>query len=429
VLIVVGARKRCFVTCFVAALAATGCGTSGTGLGSDGDAGADGAGGRPTRDGATDATSSGDIASVASDASGRRETGMPSEAGRSSDAGGADVSLDSAGSQDGSPGDGATSICDPTMTSPVALEMSSTGSYRGVAVDDTWVYFTGYQLGLARVPKAGGALEHVPQFDAAMTVNFWEDAPSNIAIDAHYVYWLVDGTGVARSPTDSTFSQTAATLVASVTSPPWPATADVSLRGLAVDATATSDAKNVYYGNIGAQLVEVPVGAAGGSLLMNAQYSFAYNIAADADGVFWASDTSGIFRGNPGGNPVLVASGYPWDVALDTTNVYWTDTQGEIRAAGRSSIDGGAARTLTTGASPGNGGIAVDDQFVYWGDSESADAGGVLSLRKVSKAAGGDVRILATGVAPSDIATDATCIYYVDDAHVMRVSKWAGLTP
>jgi hypothetical protein len=417
---VVGARNGCFVTCFVAALAVTGCGTSGTSLGSDGDAQADGAGRRTTRDGATDAILSSD---VAGDANERRE------AGTSSDAGGADGSLDSAGSQDGSPAaDGASGVCDPTMTSPVALEMSSTGDYRGIAVDDTWVYFTGDQLGVARVPKAGGALEHVPQYDATMTVNFWEDAPSDIAIDAHYVYWLIDSTGVARSPIDSTFSQTTPTLVASVTSPPWPTTAIASLRGLAVDATLQSDAKNVYYGNVGAQLVEVPIGGAGGSLLMNGQYSFAYNIAADADGVFWASDTSAIFRGNPGGNPILVASGFPWDLALDSTNVYWTDTEGEIRTADRGSIDGGAARTLTTGASPGNGGIAVDDQFVYWGDSESADAGGVLSLRKVPKA-GGDMRILATGIAPSDVTTDATCIYYVDDAHVMRVSKWAGETP
>jgi hypothetical protein len=80
------------------------------------------------------------------------------------------------------------------------------------------------------------------------------------------------------------------------------------------------------------------------------------------------------------------------------------------------------------GVSPAGNGIAVDDQFVYWADETSPDAGSMASLRKAPKT-GGDVRVLATGVAPIEIATDAACIYYIDSEHVLRVSKWAGDAP
>jgi hypothetical protein len=43
--------------------------------------------------------------------------------------------------------------------------------------------------------------------------------------------------------------------------------------------------------------------------------------------------------------------------------------------------------------------VAIDDQFVYWGENGSAD-GGVATLRDAPKG-GGEVRILATGIAPT----------------------------
>jgi hypothetical protein len=66
--------------------------------------------------------------------------------------------------------------------------------------------------------------------------------------------------------------------------------------------------------------------------------------------------------------------------------VCWTDNMDGIRSASSAPMGGLAHRD----------GITVDAPFVYWADYENADAGGVVSLRKVAETVG-DVRGLATG--------------------------------
>jgi hypothetical protein len=112
-------------------------------------------------------------------------------------------------------------------------------------------------------------------------------------------------------------------------------------------------------------------------------------------------------------------------VAIDSTSVFFADDVLGIRRADRTLGDGGSAVTLTEPQGSPTA-IAVDDQFAYFG--QSASDAGVASLSKVPKG-GGAPRVLASGVAPTAIVTDTTCVYYVDGLHVMRVSKGPGMAP
>ena len=81
--------------------------------------------------------------------------------------------------------------------------------------------------------------------------------------------------------------------------------------------------------------------------------------------------------GLDGGTAVTLASGQndPQDVAVDSTNVYWTNAGGEpglgvngtVMKALKVPVDGGTAMTLASGQNYPYG-IAVDTTNVYWAD-------------------------------------------------------------
>jgi hypothetical protein len=133
-----------------------------------------------------------------------------------------------------------------------------------------------------------------------------------------------------------------------------------------------------------------------------------------------------VAAGPEGTNPTLIAPGLAWGLALDTSYVYWTDNTSGIRRIARTATDASTATTVASTSVTSNC-VAIDDQFVYWGENAGA-YGSVSTLRDAPKD-GGEVRILATGITPTAITTDATCVYYLDGQHRMRVSKWAGSAP
>jgi hypothetical protein len=295
------------------------------------------------------------------------------------------------------------------MTDPVVLQETTSGAYQGIAIDDTWVYFGQDSMGVRRVPKAGGAVEDFVRGDAEPIVLSF--APeSGLVVDSMYVYWLVDSTGVFRVPTAS-FSVSSPTLVAPM---PTSTSFNVELRGFTVGGG------EVYFGNVTDQIAESATGSTTGSVLSLGGGGFVDAIAADSAGAFFANDISGIYALSPGGTPTLLTAGYAWWISIDATTVYFTDN-----ALGIRKIDRAATSSATTLApAPGLAtSIAIDNTLVYWG--EGAGDGGTPGVRQVSKT-GGSVSTIAPGTAATAIATDATCVYYVDAQHVMRVPKWAG---
>lgn len=113
-----------------------------------------------------------------------------------------------------------------------------------------------------------------------------------------------------------------------------------------------------------------------------------------------------------GGVPTTLASGLdePNSLAVDGTNVYWTDAQdGTVKAV---PLAGGTVTTLATGQN-GPGSVAVNGTHVYWVDSGDPNlANG--SVNEVPLG-GGSVTALATGQhLPFALALDGTNVYWTE---------------
>lgn len=161
----------------------------------------------------------------------------------------------------------------------------------------------------------------------------------------------------------------------------------------------------------------IGVGFAFGKLVVDSgtAYWFDYDAGFDLMGL-----TGGALRSVPtsGGEVTDLATGLGGvnDIAVDETHLYWTefgllDASGSVK---RVPIEGGAVEVLATGTPEGTTfdvffplGIALDDAFVYWG--ESAGGGAVRTVPKD----GGSVVDIGRGqsIDPSSIALDSTYAY------------------
>jgi hypothetical protein len=122
----------------------------------------------------------------------------------------------------------------------------------------------------------------------------------------------------------------------------------------------------------------------------------------------------------------VLASGlsHPQYIAIDSTNVYWTDDwAGTLMAV---PLGGGAPTTLAEGDD--FGGIAVDETSVYWTNEvglipELYPNGGTVMKVPLN---GGAATTLASGQPyPSGIAVDATSVYWTNqstDGTVMKLT-------
>jgi hypothetical protein len=120
-----------------------------------------------------------------------------------------------------------------------------------------------------------------------------------------------------------------------------------------------------------------------------------------------------------GGGVQVLAAGQPesLDVAVDASRVYWT-AKFDVRSV---ALDGGEVVVI---AQESGRGLAQDDTNLYIGRGVTSSFG---TIRKIEKQGGG-VTTLADVVFnnTNTVAVDATSVYWLDDTHVMRVSKSGG---
>lgn len=105
---------------------------------------------------------------------------------------------------------------------------------------------------------------------------------------------------------------------------------------------------------------------------------------------------------------------HPFAIAVDATDVYWTDASGTVM---RVPISGGSPATLASGLGDVPYAIALDESSVYWTITGDAmpNAGSVMMLPK----RGGTPITLASGInVPAAIAVDATGVYWDDTLFV-----------
>jgi hypothetical protein len=234
--------------------------------------------------------------------------------------------------------------------------------------------------------------------------------PTALALDTDTLYWTEFG-GLIRKASKA--GGAPITLFASQFNP----------TGIAVDNGT------VYFGD-GVNLRSVPKGGGSSTILTAATPS---QIALDATNIYWTDAISGTgaIRKMPrtGGSPVTLATGTtsPSGIKTDGVNVYWS----EFSSPGmvwKVSVNGGTPSVL--GTQVNNRGIAIDPTStnVYWGENVFVNAGRI----DFAPANGGPPTNLVTGLNNVwDVAADGTSVFWVEDrtGGVVRQVALSGGSP
>jgi hypothetical protein len=163
--------------------------------------------------------------------------------------------------------------------------------------------------------------------------------------------------------------------------------------------------------------------AGGAAVMLSEKQRSPYDIAGDANGVYWTNFGSGtsdgtvmaLAFGKPGEKPkepTPIATGQktPWSIAVDGTNAYWIN-KGPPGSVMKAPLAGGTAVSLASDQKATL--LAVDpgpNGNVYW-TSEDDD-----TISMVPKA-GGAITIIAKGQkSPSGILIDGATLYFVNTA-------------
>jgi hypothetical protein len=148
----------------------------------------------------------------------------------------------------------------------------------------------------------------------------------------------------------------------------------------------------------------------------------ATGVAVDATNVYWTDTGGGFVAKAPiagGGPPMTLAFGQnaPTAIALDATNVYWTTLDAVMSVP----INGGAPKTVAS-AQNGVAVIAVDATQVYWNVN-----GGTGSSVVSGPIDGGMPTYLASGMwHAKGIAVDAANVYWTTFSGVMKATIGLG---
>jgi hypothetical protein len=171
-------------------------------------------------------------------------------------------------------------------------------------------------------------------------------------------------------------------------------------------------------------LVLLSAPKAGGATTTLAIGGYPYELALDDTYVYWSDNDGPIWKvAKTGGSPIKLAdqttvnSFQPMGIAVDGTNVYFETSDGKIWQVSKAC--GGAPLLLASDAGNEPWGIAVDDTAVYY----ASGANGTVESVPIG---GGCVTTLASEPGTSGctgVAVDATSVYFTAAAGVYEVSK------
>jgi hypothetical protein len=240
-------------------------------------------------------------------------------------------------------------------------------------------------------------------------------SPAALAVDATRVYWTDSGSGRVLSIPNDGSTSTPTTLVSGMVNP----------SGIAVDDTY------VYFSEGGTNNTTIrKVPKSGGAVTTIASGLVSvFRIASNAASLYWTDPIGGTLRSMPksGGTSTILANdpgNSPSGIAVDSTNVYWTQL---IQPGNVMAVPLGGGQALTMGYAVNTPGVASDGTFVYW--TQYAFTSGEVKATYIGK--GGSSTSLVSGLnSPYDVAVDSASVFWVEkySGNVKQLSI-AGGTP
>ena len=284
--------------------------------------------------------------------------------------------------------------CGPTPTVAQGASLSTLAQLTQsvpefIAIDATSVYFTATLGGrVVKVPIGGGA----PVVLAA-----GQSEPTGIVVDAANVYWTNQASNSGNSIMKVPIGGGAPITLASGQGAPF---------GIAVDA------KSVYWTNLSDNHAVMKVAIDGGAPTVLSAATSPWAIVVRESSVYFTDGDDVMMVPAAGGNavPLATAQEFPFSLAVDATNLYWSSGRG-AGAIVKLPLPGGTPTTLASGT--GLARIAVDATNVYF-TSPNPSAPNDGTVVRVPIAGGATTTLVNGQSSPEGIAVDGHSVYWVD---------------
>jgi len=201
------------------------------------------------------------------------------------------------------------------------------------------------------------------------------------------------------------------------------------------------DADAADYDAAGCMVLACPGTCQRGRCVVTLGNGGTYDLALDSTNVYWTNPGASLGAGSivtetkdPTGamnRTIAAAQTFPSGIVVDTTNVYWTTkiaSGGAVLKAPKTGLpDGGLATSIATNQ-PSAAALAIDSTSLYWTNLGAESNAGSIAKAPLTGVAmdggsadAGGATVLATGLTlPAAIAVDAQSIYWVETGTMPR---------